>query len=100
MIHRSPDSQPFDDSEPIPPSTPSGNSKNREPSPGSEPLFEHTDHPALDAMSELSDIRQDRVTAIQHAIESGTYSIPAEKLAEKLIHDISISTPEDPHPLP
>ena len=39
-------------------------------------------------MQELPDVRQDRINELQQAIEEGTYSVPAEKLADKLIQEL------------
>jgi flagellar biosynthesis anti-sigma factor FlgM len=39
-------------------------------------------------MRELPDIRQDRITHLQQAIAQGTYVVPAEKLADKLIQEL------------
>ncbi len=42
-----------------------------------------------DAMAELPDVREDRIVQIQAAIESGTYSVSSQNLADKLIQDLS-----------
>ncbi len=95
-----PESESADDSDQILNTSSSGNIQGRAPSPDSESLFEQTDCSSLDAMSQLSDVRQDRVAALQKAIETGTYSVSTEQVAEKLIQEISLSRPEDPDSSP
>lgn len=39
-------------------------------------------------MNELPEIREDRITQIQHSLENGTYAVSAEQLAEKIIREL------------
>ncbi len=39
-------------------------------------------------MNKLPEIRKDRISQIQRAIENGTYSVSAEKLAKKIIQEL------------
>ncbi len=43
----------------------------------------------IETMAELPDIRKERITQIQAALESGTYSVSSLDLADKLIQDLS-----------
>ncbi len=43
----------------------------------------------IETMAELPDIRKKRITQIQAALESGTYSVSSQDLADKLIQDLS-----------
>jgi len=43
----------------------------------------------IEAMAELSDIREERIAQIQAALEKGTYSVSAQDLADKLIQELS-----------
>ncbi len=47
-----------------------------------------------EAMADLPDIREERILAIQTALENGTYSVSAQDLADKIIPEIS-NTPHD-----
>lgn len=47
------------------------------------------------AMADIPDIRQERITQIQSALKKGAYSVSAQDLADKLIHEIS-NRPPDP----
>ncbi len=42
-----------------------------------------------EAMAELPDVRKDRIAPIQAALESGTYSVSSQELADKIIQDLS-----------
>jgi|GEM_PF-6092763 len=46
-----------------------------------------------EAMANLPDIRQERITQIQTALEKGTYAVSSQDLADKLIHELSNQTP-------
>ena len=46
----------------------------------------------LDRMSQIPDVRQDRIARIQQAIDSQTYAVSPEKLADSLIQELH------PHP--
>jgi len=39
------------------------------------------------AISQIPDIRQERVERIRHALEAGTYHIPAETVADHIIQE-------------
>ena len=41
-----------------------------------------------DQLNKLPDIRKDRITQIQRAIENGTYAVSAEQLAKKIIQEL------------
>ena len=43
-----------------------------------------------ESMAELPDIRKERIAQIQAALESGTYSVSSQDLADKLIQDLSL----------
>ncbi len=49
-----------------------------------------------EAMAELPDVRQERITEIQKALENSTYAVSAHDLADKLIQEISTHTPDEP----
>jgi negative regulator of flagellin synthesis FlgM len=40
----------------------------------------------------LPDVRSEKVTAVQNAIESGTYKIEGKKVAEKLLREVIVDT--------
>ncbi len=42
----------------------------------------------VDAIRDLPEIRSDRVAAIRTAIESGTYVVDAQRIAQKMIDDM------------
>ena len=46
------------------------------------------------AMSNLPDIRQERIAQIQTALQEGTYTVSSEDLADKLIQELA-SNPSD-----
>lgn len=52
-------------------------------------------HHYTEAMAELPDVRQERITEIQKALENGTYAVSAHDLAGKLIQEISNHTPDE-----
>ncbi len=77
---------------PSPPPDPSNQEPSRGPESDSEPS-----HPLLkDIMSEFPDIRQDRIAALRSAIESGTYSVPAQDLADKILQELLRNPPQNP----
>ncbi len=41
-----------------------------------------------DQMKNLPEIREDRITQIRHAIKKGTYSVPTEQVAKKIIQEL------------
>jgi len=47
----------------------------------------------IEAMADLPDVRQERITEIQAAVKKGTYSVSSQDLADKLIQDISTQQP-------
>ncbi len=53
-------------------------------SPTSQELKQYTE-----IMAELPDIRKKRIDQIQSALESGTYSVSSQDLADKIIQDLS-----------
>ena len=46
-----------------------------------------------EAMAKLPDIRKERIAEIQAALEKGTYSVSSQDLADKLIQELSTSSP-------
>lgn len=43
----------------------------------------------IQAMAELPDVRKERIDQIQAALQSETYSVSSQDLAEKIIQDLS-----------
>jgi flagellar biosynthesis anti-sigma factor FlgM len=46
------------------------------------------------ALQNTSDVNQDKVAAIKKQVDNGTYSIPANELARRLLHRINQIPPE------
>ena len=51
-------------------------------------------HQYTEVLSNLPDIRQERIAQIQTALQKGTYTVSSEDLADKLIQELS-SNPSD-----
>jgi anti-sigma28 factor (negative regulator of flagellin synthesis) len=51
----------------------------------------------VERMSQIPDIRQSRITPIQRAIDSNSYVISPENLADKLLQELH-SQPQEPRP--
>jgi negative regulator of flagellin synthesis FlgM len=47
-----------------------------------------------EAMALLPDIRKERITQIQAALENGTYAVSSQNLADKLIQELSDQLPD------
>jgi len=47
-----------------------------------------------EAMTLLPDIRKERITQIQAALENGTYAVSSQNLADKLIQELSDQLPD------
>jgi flagellar biosynthesis anti-sigma factor FlgM len=50
-------------------------------------------HHYREAIADLPDARQERISAIQRALRKGTYSVSTQDLADKLIQEISTQPP-------
>lgn len=100
------------DSNPIPSVSPSSQSKTRHTSinPGNNPQDPKTIpetepislsqtsqeiHRYTEALANLPDIRQEHITRIQKALESGTYEVSSNDLVDRLIQDILNPRPKD-----
>lgn len=62
-------------------------------SPGQRPTADRVElsdraralHAAREALSQLPQIRQDRVEALKRLVVAGTYGVPGEKVAERML---------------
>lgn len=52
-------------------------------------------HAARAAISQMPDIREEKVTAIRAQIEAGTYKVDSEKIAAKMIAEALFDTPPE-----
>ncbi len=57
-------------------------------SPAGQEIYHYTNE-----MNELPDIREERITEIQRALEQSSYSVSAKDLADKMIQEISTRQP-------
>ena len=46
---------------------------------------------AMNALKDTPDIRKEKVEAIKHQIQTGTYKVDAGKIAKKMLDDININ---------
>lgn len=78
-------------------SPPSPNPSNQEPPTDPEDSPDLS-HPLLRdiIMSEFPDSRHDRIAALRAAIESGTYTVQAQDVADKLLQELSRNPPTNP----
>jgi len=53
-------------------------------------------HQYTEVLSNLPDIRQERIAQIQTALQKGTYTVSSEDLADKLIQELSSNSSDLP----